>query len=152
MKAKLYKLFKFSIDEELDKYEFNLEYLSSIITDNNLGFETYRYEKKDINTFLGYNVKEVLLSYNADLLAGVTYFLQTKKFIKVLSLVFPYMADTESKHYAWVKPNIRHRCITSKGIIVDITLIEGETVVMLTHTKYELNCTHILGSNRGQTF
>lgn len=152
MKVKLYELFKFSIDEELDKYEFDLKYLSSIIVDNNLEFETYRYEKTDIKTFLGYNVKQVLLSYNADVLAGATYFLRTKKFIKVLSLIFPYIAHKESKHYAWAKPYIRHRCITAKGIIVDITLIEGETVVILTHTKYELNYSHILGSNRGQTF
>jgi len=152
MKAKQYSLFKFSIGEDFERFEFSLEHLSAITSNHSVIFETYRYAKTDIKTFLGYHVKQILLSYSSNILAGVTYILQTKKFKEVLTLTYPYFFQSEDKYYGYVKPYTRHKCVTQEGCIIDIILIKRTTVVMLTHTKYGLTYEDVLGKTEVKHF
>lgn len=64
-------LAKFSIGEEFAEHEFELEYIKTETDKDCIDYDLYRYTGKDISNVMGYELKEVVLAYNCDILKGV---------------------------------------------------------------------------------
>lgn len=86
MDKKLQQEFKFKLGEQYGKYEFELDWVTSVL-DNNLRYEVYRYTGKDKITIFDCEVQKVLLAYNCDFLAGVFYFIKGECYFRILSQI-----------------------------------------------------------------
>ncbi len=86
MDKKLLKELKFKIGEQYGKYEFDLDWIKSVL-DNNLRYEVYQYIGNDKITIFGFEVQKILLAYNCDFLAGFFYYIKSDCDIKILSNV-----------------------------------------------------------------
>ena len=75
MNKKLQQELKFKIGEQYEKYEFELDWVTSVI-DTNLRYEVYRYIGKDKSSIFNFEIHKILLAYNCDFLAGVFYFIK----------------------------------------------------------------------------
>ncbi|SEF77254.1 hypothetical protein [Flavobacterium urumqiense] len=75
MNKKLQQELKFKIGEQYGKYEFELDWVTSVV-DNNLRYEVYRYIGKDKSSFFNFEIHKILLAYNCDFLTGVFYFIK----------------------------------------------------------------------------
>jgi hypothetical protein len=84
MNKKLQQELKFRIGEQYGKYEFELDWVTSVI-DNNLRYEVYRYIGKDKSSIFNFKIHKVLLAYNCDFLAGVFYFIKGNSYFRILS-------------------------------------------------------------------
>lgn len=67
-----YFRFPFTIGEQYELHEFDLEYAKTVFIGNQ-EYVVYRYIEKDIKTLFGYKVKEIQLYYNGDILYKVVY-------------------------------------------------------------------------------
>ncbi|WP_238567346.1 hypothetical protein [Flavobacterium sp. 83] len=86
MNRKLQKELKFKIGEQYGKYEFELDWVTTVL-DNNLRYEVYQYIGNDKNTIFDFEVHKILLAYNCDFLAGIFYFIKGDSYSKILSEV-----------------------------------------------------------------
>jgi hypothetical protein len=84
MNKKLQQELKFRIGEQYEKYEFELDWVTSMI-DNNLRYEVYRYIGKDKSSIFNFEIDKILLAYNCDFLAGVFYFIKGECYFRILS-------------------------------------------------------------------
>lgn len=60
---------KFKIGEQFYLNEFNVEWLGSVIGVEGLGYEVYRFERKDVEFYKELDVDEIYLFYNCDILS-----------------------------------------------------------------------------------
>lgn len=72
MNKKLQQELKFRIGEQYEKYEFELDWVTSVL-DNNLRYEVYTYTGKDKSSIFNFEINKILLAYNCDFLAGLFY-------------------------------------------------------------------------------
>ena len=84
MNKKLQQELKFRIGEQYEKYEFELDWVTSVL-DNNLRYEVYRYIGKDKTSMFNFEIHKILLAYNCDFLAGVFYFIRGDCCFRMLS-------------------------------------------------------------------
>lgn len=60
---------KFKIGEQFYLNEFNVEWLGSIIGAKGLGYEVYKFERKEVEFYEKLDVDEIFLLYNCDILS-----------------------------------------------------------------------------------
>jgi len=60
---------KFKIGEQFYLNEFNVEWLGSVIGVEGLGYEVYKFEKKENELYDKLNIDEIYLFYNCDILS-----------------------------------------------------------------------------------
>lgn len=84
MNKKLQQELKFRIGEQYGKYEFELDWVNSVL-DNNLRYEVYRYTAKDKSSIFNFEIHKILLAYNCDFLACIFYFIKGDSYFKILS-------------------------------------------------------------------
>ncbi len=86
-KKKLLKLFRFSIGEQYEDYEFVLKSLGEK-TINEICYEIYLYEKDDFKTLFNLPISRgILLLFNADILSAVYYRFQGNHFEYLLKQI-----------------------------------------------------------------
>lgn len=84
MNKKLQQELKFRIGEQYGKYEFELDWVTSVL-DRHLRYEVYKYIGKDKTSVFNFEIHKILLAYNCDFLAGVFYFIKGDCYFRLLS-------------------------------------------------------------------
>lgn len=115
MNKKLQEELKFKIGEEYGKYEFELDWLKSVL-DDNLRYEVYQYIGNDKRTIFDFEVHRILLAYNCDFLCGIFYFVKGDCYFRILSEV-----QSKFSHTRKIKINVikKSKYITKLFVLSD---------------------------------
>lgn len=119
MSKKLQQELKFRIGEQYGKYEFELDWVTSVM-DNNLRYEVYKYIGKDKSSIFNFELHKILLAYNCDFLAGIFYFVKGDCYFRILS-------------------EIQKESFFTSIIINMIEIDENITTIIVTKKKNKIN-------------
>ncbi|MFV8324693.1 hypothetical protein [Flavobacterium sp. ZS1P14] len=123
MKRKLQKELKFKIGEQYGKYEFELDWVTTVL-DKNLRYEVYQYIGKDKISIFDCEINKILLAYNCDFLAGVFYFIKGDCYLKFLAEIESLNTSSKIIYVVEINENISTLFFTKKKNKM-IHLIDG---------------------------
>jgi hypothetical protein len=126
MDKKLQQELKFRIGEQYGKYEFELDWVTSVL-DNNLRYEVYKYIGKDKNSVFNFEIHKILMAYNCDFLAS-----------------FYYIFKSSSNPSSIIKTNENTGEVKSRKIIKLIQIEKGLYLLSITKRNCNLNIEEIL--------
>lgn len=129
---KLLKELKFTIGEQYENYEFDLQEQGSK-TVNGLTYEIYLYTKGTSQTLFGLSVKSIFLYFNGDILSCVEYELIGNNFEYLKRQINKYLPRTQKMR---IDPFIRNTATTTLSNDTKLELLVHENTNLYLKGKY----------------